>query len=261
EPEASRFEARANLVARAAHADAADHESVAGPGQIPRGTNRPACNPLADLPRIDVDVAGKLDALAFEGSETLARLASSTPKPDAAAGADAVANETREIAALARVERVPRIARRRSRHSGGRIVPAHQPLGHLREPHARMHPAQQQLVVRGLVRFDVASMPVDQLAPKRDARMRDRRLDETIERNLVGFAERVQPIDVQRIAARIVAVSAELDEAADDADVRSPVEQRDLRLETPREHLVVRVHARDQVAARRLDAGAQRPHD
>src|SRR5690606_7273256 len=163
----------------------ADHERGAGPGQIASGADRPAADPLADLFRIDVDVAGELDALSFEAGETLASLAARAPKPDAAAGARPLANEAREIAALARVERIPRVARGRPRHPSRRIVPAQQHLGHLREPYARVHPAQPQLVVLGLVRFDITSVPIDQLSPERDARMRDGRLDETIERDLV----------------------------------------------------------------------------
>src|SRR5690606_41932799 len=74
-----------------------------------------------------------------------------------------------------------------------------------------------------------------------------------LKRDLVGLAQRVQPVDVQRIAARVFAVAAELDEASDDTDVGTLGEQRDLRLEAVRsEEHTSELQSRENLVCRLL---------
>ncbi len=91
--------------------------------------------------------------------------------------------------------------------------------------------------------------------------MRDGRFDETVQRDLLRFAQAVEPIDVQRVAQSLARIAAEFDAARRNADVGTRGEQLGLSFEAARQHLVVGIHAGDEPAARRGEPRVQRGHD
>jgi hypothetical protein len=81
--------------------------------------------------------------------------------------------------------------------------------------------------------------------------MRHRCLDEATQRHRLRRAQRIDPIDMRRIAR---AIPAKTHEAGNEADGRLRLQKGVLELQPTRGHHIIRIHASDEVSSAGLAA-------
>ena len=166
-----------------------------------------------------------------------------------------------KVFGLGFIEGIDAVAFVGARKPSGRVVPREQLLVDLAGLYAVGHPPQPQFIVLGKRAIAVRSELLEQLAAEHDRWVGEGRFDEAVERNLGGFDQLVDPIDVRGVARLLFAVAAKPDAATDEPGLRKGIEERDLLFDAFGVAEVVGIHAGNVFAVGGGQPVVERGHD